>query len=41
MHKIFGKGVVVKPDGLKITVAFGQEYGIKVLMADHPSITRI
>ena len=41
MHKIFGKGVVVKTDGLKITVAFGQEYGIKVLMADHPSITRI
>ena len=41
MHKIFGKGVVVKVEGSKITVAFGKEYGIKVLMADHPSITRI
>ena len=41
MHKIFGKGVIVKVDNLKITVAFSQEYGIKVLMADHPSITRI
>ena len=41
MHKIFGKGIVVKADGLKITVAFGAEYGIKVLMSNHPSITRI
>ena len=41
MHKVFGKGVVVKVENLKITVAFGKEYGIKVLMSDHPSITRI
>ena len=41
MHKIFGKGIVVKADGLKITVAFGAEYGIKVLVSNHPSITRI
>ena len=41
MHKVFGKGIVVKVDSLKITVAFSKEYGIKVLMADHPSITRI
>ena len=41
MHKVFGKGIVVKVDSLKITVAFSKEYGIKVLMSDHPSITRI
>ena len=41
MHKVFGKGVIVKVDGLKITVAFSQEYGVKTLMSDHPSITRI
>ena len=41
MHKVFGKGIVVKVDSGKITVAFSQEYGIKTLMADHPSITRI
>ena len=41
MHKIFGKGIVVKVEFGKITVAFSAEYGIKTLMADHPSITRI
>ena len=40
-HKIFGEGMVVKVDGDKITVAFKQEFGIKVLMSDHPSITRL
>lgn len=41
MHKVFGKGIVVHVDFAKITVAFSAEYGVKVLMADHPSITRI
>lgn len=41
MHKVFGQGIIVKVDDLKITVAFSKEYGIKVLMGDHPSITRI
>ena len=41
MHKAFGKGVVVKVDSSQITVAFAKEFGIKVLMANHPSITRI
>ena len=41
MHKIFGQGIIVKVDDLKITVAFKQEFGIKVLMGDHPSITRL
>ena len=41
MHKVFGKGIIVKVEDLKITVAFSKEYGIKTLMSDHPSITRI
>ena len=41
MHKMFGQGIIVKVEGIKITVAFSQAYGIKVLMGDHPSITRI
>lgn len=40
-HKVFGDGIVVKCDGNKITVAFSKEFGIRVLLADHPSITRI
>ena len=40
-HKVFGDGVVVACDGNKITVAFSKEFGIRTLMADHPSITRI
>ena len=39
-HKIFGDGIVVKTDGNNITVAFKKEYGIKVLLANHPSITK-
>ena len=41
MHKVFGQGIVVKVEGVKITVAFKQEYGIKTLMSDHPSITKL
>ena len=41
MHKVFGKGMIVRVDGQVITVAFSKEYGIKTLMSDHPSITRI
>ena len=41
MHKVFGKGIIVRVDGQVITVAFSKEYGIKTLMSDHPSITRI
>ena len=39
-HKIFGDGIVVKTDGNNITAAFNREYGIKVLLANHPSITK-
>ena len=41
IHKIFGKGVVVNASDNKITVAFGVEHGIKILIANHPSITRL
>ena len=41
MHKVFGQGIVVKVDGNMITVAFSASYGIKTLMSDHPSITRL
>ena len=41
MHKVFGKGMVVEVNGSMIKVAFGVEYGIKTLMSDHPSITRL
>jgi len=41
MHKVFGKGIVIKYENEKITVAFSQEYGVKVLLASHPSITKI
>ena len=39
-HKVFGKGIVVRSEDGKITVAFSKEYGIKTLLANHPSITR-
>ncbi len=36
-HKTFGKGVIVNIEDEKITVAFKNPVGIKVLMKDHPS----
>ncbi len=39
-HKTFGDGVVVMVDKDKVTIAFKAEYGIKVLMKDHPSIQK-
>lgn len=41
MHKVFGKGIVICSDGDTITVAFSSEYGVKKLLANHPSITKI
>ncbi len=40
-HITFGEGVVVMIDKDKVTIAFKAEYGIKVLMKDHPSIQKI
>ena len=40
-HKTFGDGVVVSIDGAYIKVAFKVPYGIKTLLASHPSIIKI
>ncbi len=40
VHQAFGKGRVVGLDGAFITVAFGVSYGIKKLVADHPSLQK-
>ena len=40
-HKIFGDGVVVSVDGNFIKIAFKVPYGIKTLLASHPSIIKI
>lgn len=40
-HKTFGNGVVVAINEDKATIAFQQNVGIKILMKDHPSITKV
>lgn len=40
-HKAFGDGTVVMVSGDVITVAFGESYGVKKLLANHPSIRRL
>jgi DNA helicase II / ATP-dependent DNA helicase PcrA len=40
-HVTFGEGIIVMIDKDKATIAFKAEYGIKVLMKDHPSIQKI
>ena len=41
MHLIYGRGVVVEVKGDFITVAFAKNFGIKKLMKNHKSITKI
>ncbi len=40
-HKAFGDGLVVEKNGEVITVAFAMPYGLKKLLASHPSIRKI
>lgn len=40
-HKAFGDGTVVAVNGDVITVAFGEAFGVKKLLANHPSIRRL
>ncbi len=40
-HKAFGDGLVVDKKGDIITVAFAMPYGLKKLLASHPSIRKI
>jgi len=40
-HAVFGEGVVVSIDKSIVTIAFAHPHGIKKLMKNHPSITKI
>lgn len=39
-HEVFGDGVVIKLDGELAVIAFDQKYGIRKIMATHPSLTK-
>lgn len=41
MHDVFGKGVILKNDGSVLQIAFPIPYGIKSLVAGHPSLKKI
>ena len=41
MHTIYGRGVVVEINGDFLTVAFAKNFGIKKLLKNHKSITKI
>ena len=41
MHIIYGRGVVIEVKGDFITVAFAKNFGIKKLLKNHKSITKI
>ena len=41
MHTIYGRGVIIEVKGDFLTVAFAKNYGIKKLMKNHKSITKI
>lgn len=40
VHEIFGEGVVIQLDDQLATIAFAQQYGIKKIMVNHPSIRK-
>jgi len=40
-HTTFGKGLVVSVEGDKVKIAFEFPHGIKILLADHPSIIKL
>ncbi len=41
MHTIYGKGVVIKVEKSFVTVAFNKNFGIRKLMKNHKSLTKI
>lgn len=41
MHRVFGKGVVIKVEEDIATIAFAMPYGIKHLLESHPAIKKI
>lgn len=40
-HKVFGEGVIVKVDPNLATIAFKAPYGVKQIMKNHPSLSKI
>lgn len=40
IHGVFGEGVVIKIDGQILEIAFSYPYGIKKILASHPSIRK-
>ncbi|MBQ1287191.1 MAG: UvrD-helicase domain-containing protein, partial [Erysipelotrichaceae bacterium] len=40
IHKIYGEGVVIDNDGGVLQIAFAHPYGIKKILAGHPSIRK-
>ena len=40
IHKVFGEGVVISSDGNILTIAFPHPYGVKKIVAGHPSIRK-
>ncbi len=41
VHSEFGEGVVILVDGSLVTIAFPHPYGIKKMMANHKSISKV
>jgi len=41
IHEVFGKGVVLKTGGGQLQIAFPVPYGIKTLLAAHPSLKKL
>ena len=40
IHKIYGEGIVIGNDGTILQIAFAHPYGIKKILASHPSIRK-
>ncbi len=40
IHKIYGEGIVIGSDGTVLQIAFAHPYGIKKILASHPSIRK-
>ena len=39
-HTSFGEGIVISVKDNLATIAFEQRYGVRKIMADHPSLSR-
>ena len=41
MHTIYGKGVVIDVDEKFVNIAFAKNFGIRKLMKNHKSISKV